>query len=91
MNNVNPMANDVSTMFTIENFAAFEFPLPSSFETRTLEISKDKSGTRLSAKMLDGECKANKKEKSWTSGSSKDQDVTAKMTSNNKNSILHNK
>ena len=36
MNNTNPMVNEVSTIFKIENFAAFEFPPPSSFETRTL-------------------------------------------------------
>jgi hypothetical protein len=35
-NSTNPMANDVSTVITMENFAAFELPLPSSFDTLTL-------------------------------------------------------
>lgn len=59
------MANDVSTVFTMENFAAFESPLPSSFETRTLEISKDKSSTRLSTETLMVRKTINKKMKKW--------------------------
>jgi len=34
----NPMANDVSTDTSIENFAALELPFPSSFATRTLQM-----------------------------------------------------
>ena len=37
MNNANPMAKDVRTVTAIENFAALELPLPSSFETLTLD------------------------------------------------------
>ena len=33
---MNPMENDADTVTTIENFVAFELPLPSSFATRTL-------------------------------------------------------
>ena len=36
--NENPIANDVSTICTMANFAALELPLPSSFETRTLDV-----------------------------------------------------
>lgn len=35
------MAKDVSTDTSMENFAAFELPLPSSFPTRTLQMTKD--------------------------------------------------
>jgi len=31
------MKNDVSTVITMENFAALELPLPSSFDTLTLQ------------------------------------------------------
>nr|AFK41753.1 unknown [Lotus japonicus] len=38
------MENDVRTVIRMENFAAFESPLPSSFETRTLhKISNTQS------------------------------------------------
>lgn len=35
---MNPIAKDVRTVIPIENFAACELPLPSSFETRTLKV-----------------------------------------------------
>lgn len=38
MNSTNPIADDVDTISPIANFAALELPLPSSFETRTLEV-----------------------------------------------------
>lgn len=41
-NNTNPMTNDVRTVTTIENFAALELPLPSSFDTLTLEVKQGK-------------------------------------------------
>jgi len=41
-NKINPITNDVSTDTTIENFAACELPLPSSFATLTLQIKKYK-------------------------------------------------
>ncbi|RDX72450.1 hypothetical protein CR513_48055, partial [Mucuna pruriens] len=36
-NSTKPMENDVKTAIRMENFAAFELPLPSSFDTRTLQ------------------------------------------------------
>lgn len=42
--NTNPMTNDVRTVTTIENFADFEFPRPSSFDTLTL--NKPNEGTK---------------------------------------------
>lgn len=39
------MENDVSTVITMENFAAFELPLPSSFDTLTLQNRKQNKGT----------------------------------------------
>lgn len=35
---MNPMAEDIKTIVIIENFAAFELPLPNSFATLTLKI-----------------------------------------------------
>jgi len=35
------MTKDVSTDTSIENFAALELPFPSSFATRTLQMTKD--------------------------------------------------
>ena len=37
MKNTSPMANEVQNTTLIANFAAFAFPLPNSFETRTLQ------------------------------------------------------
>jgi len=35
------MAKDVSTVTSMANFAALELPFPSSFATRTLQMTKD--------------------------------------------------
>ena len=47
INSTNAIEKDVITVVTIENFAAFELPLPSSFEMRTLKIFRPKYSTGL--------------------------------------------
>lgn len=44
---MNPIAKDVRTVIPIENFAACELPLPSSFETRTLNFFATKIRSRI--------------------------------------------
>ena len=47
MNNTNPIAKDVNTVIPIENFAASELPLPSSFETLTLKGFQPKINVKV--------------------------------------------
>lgn len=50
------MDNEVNTVSLIENFAALELPLPSSFETRTLPCIKELR-TMKTHRLLQEECK----------------------------------
>jgi len=58
-NSTNPITNDVRTVIRMENFAAFELPLPSSFATRTLQKIISLNLTTLSFRYSSITCNIN--------------------------------